>query len=396
MSRAVAIAIVVAAGCRGSGAPDDPVRVGLLLSYTGALAATSINSERGLLMAVEAVNDGGGIGGRAVMVMARDTGSDPARVSPRAQELIDAGAAVFIGPDTPALGVQLKPILGERTVIMPSYATADSDLYKPPSWFVMGPSPRQLACELHTQLVKAGRTRPLLLVDPNGYNNLLGRELTFAYGVREVFLPTDDSLSETVVPAITAANADAYVLAAMPQSATSLLYPMAAVGALADPATWYLSPTLRTPALLETVPKGMLEGAQGVSPGTAAGTHDFRVRFSARWQDEPLEDAYAFYDGAAVALLALQRAVVQEGGLPQGTGLDAHIRAVTHAGATPVLWNELGRGLALLAAGQEVGYVGLSGPLEFDASGQTQGAQVSWWHVTPQGFENIARQGDCR
>ena len=73
-------------------------------------------------------------------------------------------------------------------------------------------------------------------------------------------------------------------------------------------------------------------------------------------------------------MLALQRALSREGTIPGGTGLARHIIAVTHASNTPVRWNELGRGLELLREGREVGYVGLSGPLEFDVSGQTPGA----------------------
>ena len=51
-----------------------------MLSYTGYLAANSINSERALLMAIEAANAAGGIDQRRVEVLARDTRSDPRKV----------------------------------------------------------------------------------------------------------------------------------------------------------------------------------------------------------------------------------------------------------------------------------------------------------------------------
>jgi hypothetical protein len=54
-------------------------------------------------------------------------------------------------------------------------------------------------------------------------------------------------------------------------------------GALGSPSQWYLSPTLHTPALLETIPKGVLAGAHGVASGTVAGASDFRARFEERW-----------------------------------------------------------------------------------------------------------------
>jgi len=211
-----------------------------------------------------------------------------------------------------------------------------------------------------------------------------------------VVLPTRESAPEMAVQQITSAQADAYVLLALPASASLLLYNLAAVGALKDPARWYLSPTLHTPALLETIPKGMLDGAHGVATGTTAGATEFVQRFTDRWQDRPLDDAYPFYDAAAIAIFALQRALAREGTIPEGTGLARHIIAVTQAGGTPVRWNELGRGLELLRQGNEVGYVGLTGTLEFDASWQTTAASTSWWTIGPDGFVPVPSNSNCR
>jgi ABC-type branched-subunit amino acid transport system substrate-binding protein len=399
----LAAALVLAlAGC-GSSPSQEPITVGLLLSYSGNLAANSINSERALWMAIDAANRAGGISGLRVTVVARDTGSDPSKVTPPARQLVEAGAAIVIGPDTPELAVELKPLLGDRTLIMPSFATS-SNFAKPRSWFVMGAPAVRVACELHEQLVADQRRTPLLIVAPTGYNSLLGWELTRAYGMSSVVLPTDESTNEMSVPRIIdmdnmgmTAKPDAYVLATMPASASSLLFALAAVGALDDPERWYLSPTLHTPALLETIPRGLLQGARGVAAGTGAGAHDFRSAFADRWQDQPLDDAYAFYDAAAVTVLALQRAMVRQGEIPAGNGLDEHIIAVTHAAGMPVKWDQLALGLQLLQAGEEVGYVGLSGgPLEFDTSGQTREASTSWWTIGPEGFGPLQKAGGCR
>jgi hypothetical protein len=76
--------------------------------------------------------------------------------------------------------------------------------------------------------------------------------------------------------------------------------------------------------------------------------------------------------------------------VPGGTDLGGDIVAVTHRGGVPVAWNEIGRGLDLLRQGTDVSYLGLSGPLEFDASGQSQSATTVWWTITPQGFDDVA------
>src|SRR5207247_2065575 len=137
----------------------------------------------------------------------------------------------------------------------------------------------------------------------------------------------------TVEP-IVSSGADSFILAAFPASASALVQGLAAIGGIGDPSRWYLSPTLHTPAFLASIPQGVLAGARGVSSGTVAGAAEFRARFSAEWQDAPLDDAFPFYDAGAVAALALGRAHAREGAIPSGTGMVKHILAVTHAGGT--------------------------------------------------------------
>jgi branched-chain amino acid transport system substrate-binding protein len=317
-------------------------------------------------------------------------------VAQPARELLDAKVALFVGPDTPELAVELVPMLRSYTMMLPSFATAHSPFRRPAWWFVMGAGSGRMACELNAQLRADGRQRPLVLVESNGYNSGLGWELTRTYGIPQVFLPTNQLSNAATVQPITTWPADAYVLAALPASASSLVFALAAIGALGSPSQWYLSPTLHTPALLETIPKGVLAGAHGVAAGTVAGAADFRVQFEARWHDQPLDDAYPFYDAGAVAMLALQRAVLRTGAVPTESGLGEHVLAVTNGGGAAVRWNELARGMELLRQGTEVEYIGLSGPLEFDAAGQTSGASTSWWTIGPEGFDPVPNLGDCR
>src|SRR5690349_13726281 len=78
-------------GC-GAPAAADFLPIGLLISFTGRQGANGFNSERALLLAVEAANRGGGADGRPFQVLARDTRSDPRKIEAPARELIDAGS----------------------------------------------------------------------------------------------------------------------------------------------------------------------------------------------------------------------------------------------------------------------------------------------------------------
>jgi ABC-type branched-subunit amino acid transport system substrate-binding protein len=385
--------------CESEPPPGEVIPIGLLLSYTGYLAANSINSERAVLMAIESANAAGGVAGRKLRVMARDTRSNPNHVAVPARELLEAGAAVLLGPDTTDLVAQLRTLLLDRTIILPSNNTSSDVEWKPASWFVMGAGTGRVACELVAQLQADGRRNPLLLVSPTGQNNALSWDLGLGYGLTSRFvLPDDLAANRDTIPMITRelVNYDAYVLAAFPTSASTLVYALTATGDLADPSRWYLAPTLHTPAFLESIPAGVMNGARGVATGTASGAAGFRSAFAERWQDVPLDDAYPFYDAAAVAVLALERSIRRTGAVPTRTELFEDVLAVTRAGGTPVQWDELHMGLELLTQGREIEYVGLSGLIQFDSTGQAPTASTNWWTITDSGFSDIPRQGDCK
>jgi ABC-type branched-subunit amino acid transport system substrate-binding protein len=337
-------ALVLGSACGSAPEPQSPeISIGLLLSYTGAMSANSINSDRALRMAIEAANAAGGVAGRPLRLVARDTGSDPSKVTVRAREIVDSGAAVIIGPDTNDLALSARGVLQDRTLILPSFATSSDVLYKTASWFVIGAPIGRLACELAVQLHADQRERPLIIFNPSGYSASIAWTLTNQYGFPRVVLPANEVPSTATLAAITKAKADAFVLAAFPASAVSLVDALLASGTLSDPKRWYLSPPLHSPVFLDLVPRGGLTGARGVSQGTATEAAAFRDRFFARWSDGALDDAYPFYDAGALAVLSLQRALIQKAAVPEGTGLTEHIIAVTTPGGTPVHWNEIDR-----------------------------------------------------
>jgi ABC-type branched-subunit amino acid transport system substrate-binding protein len=392
------LAALAATSCDSASAPSGEISVGLLLSYTGPLAADSINSDRALRMAIEAANAAGGVSGRPLRIVARDTGSDPARSMARTRELIDAGVALMIGPDTNDVASAARNALGDRTLILPSFATSSDVLYKRPSWFVIGAPIGRIACELAAQLRADQRQSPLLIFNPSGYSASIAWTLTNQYGYTKFVLPDGGAPTGATIAQITTSHADAFVLAAAPSSAVSLIYSLLANGTLKDPTRWYLSPTLHSPTFLDLIPTGGMAGARGVAQGQGTGpdTDAFRARFAQRWQDDALDDAYPFYDAGALAALSLQRALIQDKAVPTGTGLSKHIVLVTKPGNPEVPWNQIGDGLERLRRGEEITYVGLSGHLQFDELGETPGATTSWWTIGSNGFDFRASTSDCR
>src|SRR6201987_92744 len=80
-------------------AVKDPMPVGYLPALTGPSSSTGIGFNRGIQLAVQEINAAGGIDGRQLELITRDTQSDPTKAVNGAAELTrgQKGSCVF-GP----------------------------------------------------------------------------------------------------------------------------------------------------------------------------------------------------------------------------------------------------------------------------------------------------------
>lgn len=94
----LASAALVASAAVPAVAEDDGLVIGYAAAVTGPYAP--YDSPDGVSCRVDQINEAGGINGKPVELQIRDTKSDPVTAANVAQELIDAGADVLLGPPT--------------------------------------------------------------------------------------------------------------------------------------------------------------------------------------------------------------------------------------------------------------------------------------------------------
>lgn len=126
------------AGCSGqspgeSGGDDvevDSVRLGTILPLTGATAQNGNNSRKGIELAVEKINEAGGIssmGGATIDLDVQDGTSDPARAASAATQFVSAGEPplALIGAYASSLTVTVARVTERQQV--PLLTTSFSD-----------------------------------------------------------------------------------------------------------------------------------------------------------------------------------------------------------------------------------------------------------------------------
>jgi branched-chain amino acid transport system substrate-binding protein len=105
-------AVPVLARCQVSQDPGAPLRAGLIAPVSGVLAPSGVAIQRGMLLAADEVNGGGGVLGRPLSVVVRDVPNDPRAGVAALRELVEQQqiVAVFGGIYSPVMLGQLETL----------------------------------------------------------------------------------------------------------------------------------------------------------------------------------------------------------------------------------------------------------------------------------------------
>ena len=127
-------------------AQSEPIRIGWMGALTGPLAAPSIGFDRGTKWAVEQINGAGGVKGRKIEIVARDTQGDPTKAVNATQELIARQKVhAMWGPVNSGESLAATPIMGRAKMpdLHPCVVNSLIDPEKYPNSFRLAPSNTQ-------------------------------------------------------------------------------------------------------------------------------------------------------------------------------------------------------------------------------------------------------------
>lgn len=375
----------------GAQAQDCPIPLGAVFPLTGPNGAVGQPIAEVGRLAVEQMNEAGGVHGCPVEYLLRDSQGQSAVGVDAARSLVDVeGVEALLGAISS--GVSL-PIL--TSVTAPSEVVQVSCCSSAPTFTELAESGESGGFFFRT--LPTSRAQGVVmgnLANDQGYGSVAVIYINTDYGVNlaaefeEAYEAWGGTVAASVaynqeqasyqpeVNSALGAEPDALVLIAFPADGSTILREWISFG---GPQEFVLSNALRADEVLDAVGAQYLEGALGVDNAQVEGpsVEAFNEMYrEATGEDPNRPGIHINYDAAAITLLAMQAADSVE-----GPAIRDQIRRVTAEGGGEEVYpgvEGFTRAIELLEAGETIRYVGAAGPLTFDANGDVAGPVLVW------------------
>src|SRR6202167_4684441 len=154
-------------------AAKDPIQIGYLPALTGPSSSTGVGINRGIQLAVDEINAAGGIDGRQIELITRDTPSDPTKAVNAAAELTRGQkvSAVF-GPVNSGESLAVVPLLARANTpqVHPCWVDSLIDPQKYPMCFRNAPTNQQIGSAANRYVVEVlNKKKVAVISDTTGY-----------------------------------------------------------------------------------------------------------------------------------------------------------------------------------------------------------------------------------
>ncbi len=386
----LSIACVIAIGA-------DEIKIGALVPLSGAIAPYGPPIIDGAKLAVEQINAAGGVLGKKIELVVRDTASSPDVGRDAARKLVELDRVpAIIGAFSSGvtLAVSSVTIPAEVVLISPvSVSAAISALDDNDYVFrtivsndVQGKVLARLARLLNYDTVS-------IIYVNNAYGKDLADGFTKNYtrygGKVEASIPyvQDKPSYRSEIEKAIASNPEALLLISYAVDGRKQIVEAIEAGYNGK----FLFSSSMTgkevapgPGCLSADKPGPVEGAFGTAPaGTGFHVDQFNADFTAKFGSVNVPPFYyQAYDAAILVALAIERA-----GKATGEAIRDNLRAVANPPGEKIYYGEWAKAVALLKAGKEINYEGVSGPVDFNATGGVTAKILIWQvkgcHVVP-------------
>jgi branched-chain amino acid transport system substrate-binding protein len=351
-----------------------PLKIGSLLPTTGSLAFLGPPEIAGVNLGIKEVNDAGGVLGKPVEVIHRDSGDTKTDIATQSTTaLLGQGVSAIVGAASSGVS---KTVINQITgagVVQFSPANTSPDFT---AWDDKGlywrtaPSDVLQGKVLGNYMATCGAQTVGMIVLNDAYGTGLAKNVQSAFEaaggkvVAQELFNEGDSQFSSQVDKVLAAKPDAIALITFDQAKS--IVPLMTGKGVKPTQIFMVDGNMSDYS--KDFQAGTLKGAQGTIPGTFA-KDDFKKKLLTI--DPALKDySYAGESYDAVNLIALAAEAAKS---TKGTDIAAQLKAVSEGGEK---CNTFPSCVTLLRNGKDIDYDGQSGPVSFSDAGDPTEAYI--------------------
>ena len=365
----------------GSG---ETIKIGTVLPSTGALSLTGPNSELAIALAFDLINEAGGVNGKRIEVINRDSGTSEQLGTDAASGLINIhDVPVILGAVSSGVTVAIA-----ESVTVPSGVLLVSPISSSNAITALDDNDMVFRTSVSDAVKSEVAAR---LARSLGYDTVSTSYVNNAFGVSlsNGFTDHFETLGGTVTDQVSHELGQTSYTSELrkaseydPEALVAIAYTDTAYTLLREAAEGgyfenyiFFSP-LYTQELFDTIGVQNFEGAYGVTPG--APLTDARQWFFNEFAERKNGDIgfpliSESFDAAMIVALAIEHADSEH-----PAAIRDALRAVANPPGRKVGPQEIELALQLIREGVDVDYVGASGEADFDENGDVSGSMEIW------------------
>jgi len=366
-------------------ATGDAVKVGALMPMTGDLQAFGETSLNGVNLAIEQINEAGGVLGQPVELSVGDTQTAAQPSIDAAQKLVSIEnvaaivGALSSGNTIPVAESVTKsnevPMLSPAST-SPVITTLEDEDYL----FRTVPSDAYQGVALAQVAQAEGLSNVATIYVNNDYGQGLAESFQAAFeeagGTVSGSVPYEKGQASYrgELQQLASGDAEALLLIGYPENGITILKQSLEEGFFDR---FVFTDGMKAPEIIEAIGADALDGAFGTVAQSDTESEAYTAFTTA------YEEAYGelppkpYIDTSYDAMMILALAIAQAGST-DGADVQSAIRDVANAPGVEIKPGEWAKAAEAIANGEEVDYVGASGSLEFDDQGDVSGAFAHW------------------
>ncbi|MEN6368174.1 MAG: ABC transporter substrate-binding protein [Thermotogota bacterium] len=365
---------------------EDTIKIGALMSLTGSLAPYGPPIANGALLALQQINAAGGVLGKQLELIIEDDGTSPDVGRNAASKLVEIdGVSAIVG------ALSSGVTLAASSVTIPSEVVLMSPASTAPSIPALNDNDFVFRTVVSDEVQGVVMARLALLLGFRSASVIFVNN-DYGKGLADTFKATFQAIGGRVLSAVPyEENKPSYrgeiesLLAGSPDVLVFIGYPVDGNKQIVEAVeAGYTGEFLFSdgmkgegvapgPACAAAGNPGPIEGAHGTVAASGFRASEFDADYIAAFGPSTVPYNYNAYDAIMLIALAMLRA-----GDTSGLAIRDNLRAVANPPGEPIYYGEWAKAVALLKAGKDIDYQGVSGLVDFKDTGDVAGGILVW------------------